>query len=156
EIIGVAIVVILTDLDKRHAGLDKLTSQQAGLAEVGVAVAITVFRPLLADVEGGLRPQQSPRPLFRQAVAGERLGLVLPAVFVTHEPEQIRTTLIGGRIDVGAGEVRQPAGAIEAKRLVLWAEIAGSAVAGRAHADEARQVGPGLAEVLGDHRTDLG
>ena len=59
-------------------------------------------------------------------------------------------------VSVRLGEVRQPAVAADAERLVARAEVAGAGVAGRAHADEARQVGVGIAVVLGDHRADLG
>ena len=73
--------------------------------KVGVAVAVAVLRPFLADVEDRLGPQQPPGPLLGQPMAVERLGLVFLAELLLHEAEQVAAALLGLAARGRAGEV---------------------------------------------------
>src|SRR5262249_42019813 len=135
--VGVAVVIILADLDEGYAGLNELPGEEAAPTKGRVAVAVAGLGPILADVERRPRPQQPPGPLLAHAMRLERIGLVLLGEAVLHEPEQVGTALLGIGRGVGSGEGRHPAGTVEGERSILRTEETGTRVADRPHAHEA-------------------
>ena len=89
-------------------------------------------------------------------MAREWVCLVLAAELLLHEAQQVRPSIRGGRRQIGLGEIGQPVVPSQSERLVLRSEIAGPGVADRPDADEARQIGVGIALEFRHHRADLG
>ena len=155
KIIRVAVVIILTDLDERHARRDQFAREKTAAPKITRAIQRLVRGPILRRVEERFRAQQPPRAFLRNAMAFVNIRRVGLLRLGFHREEQFVASFLARGGKVRAGEVRKLAVAIDAERLVARPEITRAGVARRPHAHEARQIRVRLAEIFRDHRAQL-
>ena len=74
EIVGVAVIVVMTDFHEGYPLLDELEGLEASAAEIGVAVTIFLLFPVVAEAEGFLRSHEAPGSFLGEPMVFEGFG----------------------------------------------------------------------------------
>ena len=155
EVVGMAVVIFLPNLDERHAGLDELARHETAAPEIGVAIAFLSARPFALNIEYLPGAHEPKRALLGQPMRFIRLRPMIPGSLLFHEVQQIAAAILSRRRQRRHREVRKLPIAANGERLIARPEVAGAGIARRAHAHEARQIRFRIAQILGDHRANL-